>query len=290
MVANLSERASNKAKSSNKFHDKSLVPVIDVAVVKCIEEKLFNIFEQNEKLDNPVFHFVKEGVIQKLAYFISGSVKRPVTIGIAGATASGKSTFAVDLIDSINQNADKLRHSNPVTRVNADDYYYDRSEMIKEAGSFENFAKNYDYDVPESIELHLLKKHIEQLILGNDVWLPKYTMDHRAIRYDKHNLVSPTPIIVSEGMFNLRDELNDIFDFTFFVAIDEDIQRKRWYERAEKRKLVGEVADSVYNKAMTRAKTYVNPTISNVDFIVNGEASREDFRNIILKLIEELVN
>lgn len=290
MVANLSERASNKAKSSKKFHDKSLVPVVDVAVVKSIEEKLFNIFEQNEKLDNPVFHFVKEGVIQKLAYFISGSVNRPVTIGIAGATASGKSTFAVDLIDSINQNADKLRHNTPVTRVNADDYYYDRSEMIEKAGSFENFAKNYDYDVPESIELDLLKKHIEQLILGNDVWLPKYTMDHRAIRYDKHNLVSPTPIIVSEGMFNLRDELNDIFDFTFFVAIDEDVQRKRWYERAEKRKLVGEVADSVYNKAMTRAKTYVNPTISNADFIVNGEASRDDFRNILLKLIEELAN
>ena len=33
-----------------------------------------------------------------------------------------------------------------------DDYYYDRSEMVKAAGSFSEFAKNYDLDVPEAFQ------------------------------------------------------------------------------------------------------------------------------------------
>lgn len=290
MLTKFTEKLKKHNSSDNAHVYSKNFSVVDINKVKEIEDKLNKYFCENEKLENPVFHFVKDGTINKLAYFISGAINRPITIGIAGATASGKSTFAVDLIDCFNQNADLFNHPQPVTRVNIDDYYYDRSEMIKEAGSFEAFAKNYDYDVPEAIELSLLKSHLEQLILGNDVWLPKYTMDNRAIRYDKFTIASPTPIIVSEGMFGLRDELKDTFDFTFFVNVSEDVQKKRWYERAEKRKLVGEVADSVYNKAMLRAKTYVMPTVQNADFIVNGEANREDFRNFINQLINNLSN
>ena len=35
--------------------------------------------------------------------------------------------------------------------------------MVKAAGSFSEFAKNYDLDVPEALELELMSKHIKEL-------------------------------------------------------------------------------------------------------------------------------
>jgi uridine kinase len=56
--------------------------------------------------------------------------------------------------------------------------------MVKKAGSFAEFAKNYDLDVPEALELELMKKHIRQLLFGDTVYLPKYDMSGTAIRKD----------------------------------------------------------------------------------------------------------
>jgi phage/plasmid-associated DNA primase len=77
------------------------VAVIDLNIVKAIEEKLIHIFNEDKKLDKPVFLFINRGFTVKLAYFLSGYIKRPVAIGIAGETASGKSTFTQDTIETI---------------------------------------------------------------------------------------------------------------------------------------------------------------------------------------------
>ena len=90
----------------------------------------------------------------------------PASIGIAGETASGKSTITKDLIDTIESFATEFGINDAITRVNTDDYYYDRSEMVKAAGSFSEFAKNYDLDVPQALELELMSKHIMELLSG----------------------------------------------------------------------------------------------------------------------------
>ena len=69
-----------------------------------------------------------------MALFISGNIKRACSIGIAGETASGKSTIAYDIIDTIQAFSDEYCFKNVITRINTDDYYYDRSDMVKKAG------------------------------------------------------------------------------------------------------------------------------------------------------------
>ena len=44
--------------------------------------------------------------------------------------------------------------------------------MVKAAGSFAEFAKHYDLDVPEALELELMKQHIKSLLQGEIVYLP----------------------------------------------------------------------------------------------------------------------
>src|SRR3989339_1917866 len=69
--------------------------------VSIIENKLFDIFEEDKKLAQPVFLFIREEIIHKLVRFLTSNMKRPFAMGIAGATASGKSTFASDVFDAL---------------------------------------------------------------------------------------------------------------------------------------------------------------------------------------------
>ena len=126
-----------------------------------IEQNLFYIFETEMKSSDSIILDYKPEVIRKIAAFLSGKISRSASIGIAGETASGKSTITLDIIETINAFATEYDNNNVITRVNTDDYYYDRSEMVKEAGSFAEFAKHYDLDIPQALELELMNEHIK---------------------------------------------------------------------------------------------------------------------------------
>ena len=246
--------------------------------VQYIEKRLNKIFADS------IFKKVSDNAIHKMALFLSGQITRACSIGIAGETASGKSTIAYDIINTIQAFADEYCIKNVITRLNTDDYYYDRSEMVKAAGSFAEFAKNYDLDVPEALELELMKKHIKQLLFGDTVYLPKYDMSGTAIRKDNVTKAVPSKIIISEGLFTLTEKIVDAFDFKVYVDVSSDVQKARFYERAHARNL-GDSADEVYENASSKAKIYIHPTAMKADIILSGEADRSAYKKFINKML-----
>ena len=255
-----------------------------------IKDKLNKIFTKEINSPDSIFKKVNGNVINKLASFISGDLSRSCSVGIAGETASGKSTIAFDIIGKIQEFADLHSLQNIITRINIDDYYYDRSDMVKAAGSFAEFAKNYDLDVPEALELELMKKHMSALLRGEKVMLPKYDMSGTAKRYDNFLPVEPSRIIISEGLFALTDKIVDAFDFKIYVDVSREVQKKRFYVRAAERDL-GDSSDEVYENAYKKAQIYVHPTAQKADIVLSGEANRENYKrfiNEIIKLIEDV--
>lgn len=255
-----------------------------------IEFRLNKIFEDEINSQNSIFVKVKHSVIHKIALFLSNNITRSCAVGIAGETASGKSTIALDIINTIEAFANEYCIKNVITRINTDDYYYDRSEMVKQAGSFAEFAKHYDLDVPEALELELMKRHIKSLLFGNKVYLPEYDMSGTAIRHDNVKLAVPSKIIISEGLFTLTDKVVDAFDIKIYVDVSAEAQKDRFYKRAVERGL-GDSADEVYENASNKAKTHIHPTAIKADIILSGEADREAYRkfiNKILLLVEEV--
>lgn len=249
-----------------------------------IERKLRNIFSEEISSSNSIFIHVKPSVIHKIALFMSNNITRSCAVGIAGETASGKSTIALDIINTIETFAQEYCINNAITRINTDDYYYDRSDMVKKAGSFAEFAKHYDLDVPEALELELMKKHIKSLLFGNTVYLPEYDMSGTAIRRDNVKLATPSKIIISEGLFTLTDKVVDAFDFKIYVDVSASTQKERFYKRAQERGL-GDSADEVYENASNKAKTHIHPTAEKADIILSGEVDRESYRQFINKLL-----
>lgn len=259
-------------------------------VFSYIEKRLSRIFNDEIESEDSIFCKVSDIAIHKMAQFLSGRIPRSCSIGIAGETASGKSTIAFDIINTLEAFAQEYCIKNLITRINTDDYYYDRSEMVKAAGSFAEFAKHYDLDVPEALELSLMKKHIKTLLEGKDVYLPKYDMSGTAIRNDNAVLAEPAKIIISEGLFTLTDDIAEAFDFKIYVDVSHQVQKSRFYERAQARGL-GDSADEVYENASSKAKIHIHPTAMKADIILSGEADRaayKKFINKILALVEEI--
>ncbi len=253
-------------------------------VFSYIEKRLSRIFNDEIESEDSIFCKVSDIAIHKMAQFLSGRIPRSCSIGIAGETASGKSTIAFDIINTLEAFAQEYCIKNLITRINTDDYYYDRSEMVKAAGSFAEFAKHYDLDVPEALELSLMKKHIKTLLEGKDVYLPKYDMSGTAIRNDNAVLAEPAKIIISEGLFTLTDDIAEAFDFKIYVDVSENVQKERFYRRANERNL-GASVDDVYKNASTKAKIYVHPTAEKADIILSGEADRAAYKKFISKIL-----
>ena len=284
----MTETLSRNIEIEKEFYNKyTTSPVQDI---NSIEVQLFKIFDDEINSETPVILSYKPQAIHKLANFISGEIKRSASIGIAGETASGKSTITLDIIDTIELFAKVFNAGNVITRVNTDDYYYDRSEEVKKAGGMAEFAKHYDFDVPEALELDLMCTHIQALLSGKSVMLPKYDMSGTTIRYDNYTLAKPSRIIISEGLFTLTEKIKDAFDFKIYVDIDSDIQKERFFIRANERGL-GDGAHAIYENASEKAKIYIRPCRETADIVLSGEAQRSGYKiflNKILSIVEQL--
>ena len=245
---------------------------------------LKQIFEQEQSSEDSILISYKPSAIYKLADYISGRISRSASIGIAGETASGKSTITLDIIDTINSFATEFEIDNVITRINTDDYYYDRSDMVKAAGSFAEFAKHYDLDVPAALELELMSKHIKELLSGKSVYLPKYDMSGTAKRYDDYTLAEPSKIVISEGLFTLTEKIKDAFDFKIYVDVRQHVQKERFYIRAAERDL-GDSADTIYENASQKAEVYIRPCKKDADIVLSGESDRARYKEFLNRII-----
>lgn len=262
----------------------------NLVLLQQVERQLKQIFQDELDSSNSIFLKVSDKAVHKAALFLSGCSTRTCSIGIAGETASGKSTIAFDIIDTLESFAKDFNLKDVITRINTDDYYYDRSDMVKAAGSFAEFAKHYDLDVPEALELELMKKHIKSLLDGNEVYLPEYDMSGTAKRTDNVKLATPSKIVISEGLFTLTPKIADAFDFKIYVHVSHEAQKERFYKRAAERGL-GSSMDEVYENASNKAKIHIRPTAECADIILSGESDREAYKvfvNKILNLVKEI--
>src|SRR5882724_11923457 len=110
---------------------------------------------------------------------------RPLIVGIAGGTCSGKTTVA-----------NKLAASMPVGRcvlIDHDAYYREQSHLSLEDRAQQN------YDHPAALETSLLVEHLVGLRAGRSVDVPIYDFTQHTRRREVRH-VDPAPVIIVEGI------------------------------------------------------------------------------------------
>ena len=181
---------------------------------------------------------------------------KPLVIGIAGGTGSGKTTVARRIAAAV-----PAEH---VTTIEHDSYYRDRSHLTPEERDRINF------DHPEALETSLLVEHLAELRAGRDVQMPLYDFATHT-RREQTRGVRPTPVIVVEGILIFVDAaLRDLFDVKIFVDTDSDIRAFRRIERdmTERGRSFESVREQYYATVRPMHLQFVEPSKRWADVIV----------------------
>ncbi|HIU87011.1 TPA: hypothetical protein IAD52_08570 [Candidatus Spyradomonas excrementavium] len=255
-------------------------------VVMKIVESLKKILEEDKKQRQPLFINVKESVIFNLARRALNEPGTRFLIGIAGESASGKTTFVQNAIRSCIAE----ERTDVYTIVCCDDYYHDWSKELREAGSYEAFfAKGYSFDTPAAVNLQLMKEHLISLKNGSAVRSPDYNF--ATCESKPHGVLKkPAKIIVNEGLYVLNEGVRDIMDVKVYVFTPFDIIKDRWYIRAESRGKTGKAADMQFENVNLTAQTYIRPAMQTADIVMNGVVSSEYIQEITEKIFRTIDN
>jgi uridine kinase len=143
---------------------------------------------------------------------------RPYLVGIAGGTASGKTTIAHKLVDTAGPNKADIVEL---------DRYYRAQDHIELAA-----RHSLNYDHPNALEFELLIEHLKMLRNGDAVGTPVYDFATHTRLKGQTIRVEPKPIIFFEGILTLCvPKLRELFDTTIFVDAPDDIRLTRRIER-----------------------------------------------------------
>lgn len=183
-------------------------------------------------------------------------MRKPVLIGIAGGTGSGKSTVAKAIFRSLPEKN--------ISILEQDAYYKDQSHLPLE----ERIKTNYDH--PFAFDTELLVTHITNLLNNQSIEKPSYDFTIHTRETTTHT-VYPKEIIILEGILILEDErLRNLMDIKIFVDTDPDLRVVRRIRRDIQDR--GRTLDSVINQYIKTVKPahdiFIEPTKKFADIII----------------------
>ena len=142
---------------------------------------------------------------------------KPIVFGVAGGTASGKTTVARSILDQVG--------AHRVAYLPHDAYYRDLSHLPLDQRAQQN------YDHPDALESDLLARHIRELCAGRAIQLPVYSFADYT-RKPETVTVEPAPVILVDGILIFAEpELRALMDIKIFVDVEADIRLIRRIER-----------------------------------------------------------
>ncbi|WP_212936624.1 hypothetical protein [Bacillus hominis] len=177
----------------------------------------------------------KQSIKEITDYILTLNLTHPIRVGVSGITASGKTTFANELAEEVK------KRGVPVTRASIDDFHNPRAIRYTQG---KESARGYYEDAHDysAFKERLLKS------LGTNGDLHYETISHNLITdipvQNAPLVAPPNMVLIVDGTFLLKKDIEPLFDYKIFVDTDFEIARKRGakreteafgsYEKAEK--------------------------------------------------------
>jgi uridine kinase len=134
----------------------------------------------------------------------------PLVVGIAGGTASGKTTVARKIHQALS--------SSRVAFIDQDAYYKDLSALSTEE------RREVNFDHPDAFDTELLVSHLRSLKAGKAVQKPVYDFV-TSMRQRSTLPVEPGDLVLIEGILVLHiKEIRDELDVKIFVDAEDDVR------------------------------------------------------------------
>ncbi|WP_433774308.1 hypothetical protein [Bacillus wiedmannii] len=178
------------------------------------------------------------------------NLTHPIRVGVSGITVSGKTIFANELAEEVK------KRGVPATRASIDDFHNQRA--IRYAQGKES-ARGYYEDA------HDYTAFKERLLnpLGPNGNFHYETISHNLITdIPVHNtpvVAQPSMVLIVDGTFLLKKDVEHLFDYKIFVDTDFEIARKRGTKRETEAFGSYEEAEKMFlNRYHAACKMYID--------------------------------
>lgn len=205
-------------------------------------------------------------------------MKKPVIIGIAGGSASGKTSVAKQMYEHF-----KGKHTIKIIKL--DDYYKDQSHLTMDKRVLTN------YDHPFAFDMDLLVEHLDLLKAGQGIQKPTYD-------FQQHNraalveTINPRDVFILEGLFVLNEpRIRERCDILVYVDTAADIRFIRRLKRDLQER--GRSLDSVCNQYLTTVRPmheqFVEPSKKFAHLIIPEGGSNTVAVDLLITKISSIV-
>ena len=164
----------------------------------------------------------KQSIKEIAGHILKLNLTHPIRVGVSGITASGKTTFANELAEEVK------KRGVPVTRASIDDFHNPRAIRYTQG---KESARGYYEDAHDysAFKERLLKP------LGPNGNLQYETISHNLITdipvQNAPLVAPPNMVLIVDGTFLLKKDIEPLFDYKIFVDTDFEIARKRGAKR-----------------------------------------------------------
>ncbi|KAK2169705.1 hypothetical protein NP493_1177g00003 [Ridgeia piscesae] len=210
-------------------------------------------------------------------YDSRGQLREPFVIGISGGSASGKTTVAKRIIETLNVQW--------VSLLSMDSFYKVLSEKDHELAA----NAEYNFDHPDAFDFDLLRITLQRLKEGKNVEVPIYNFaTHRREKHQK--TIYGANVVIFEGILAFaKKDMLPLMDMKIFVDTDSDIRLARRLKRdimERDREMVSVIKQ--YNKFVKPAfEHYIQPTMVYADIIVPRGGENEIAVNLIVNHVHQ---
>jgi len=181
---------------------------------------------------------------------------KPLIIGIAGGSGSGKSTVARKIAEALTPAS--------VAFIDMDAYYRNRTDLSLDE------RRHLNWDHPEAFDLDLLTSHLASLARGEGIEKPVYDFVSH-LRDDRTAAVGASDVIVIDGILLFVDQrVRDLCDVKVFVDTDADVRLIRRIRRdmAKRGRPLDEILEQYLTTVQPMHLQFVEPSKRYADVIV----------------------
>ena len=202
-------------------------------------------------------------------------------IGITGLSCSGKTTLSEKLRDALGKEDCIL--------LSMDDYYKELTE--EQSKVLYDSAAEIDFDNPEAIDFDQMNIHLNSIVKGEPVDVPKYDLGSCVVTKKEHVPAGKYKYVILEGVFIFCDKrITDLCNVKIWTESSEYLCALRRFIKYT-RDIQGYTPEFVYNQCVKFVipgqEKYIKPCKILCDLFYNGEKNDQIYVDMLVHFIKE---